>query len=171
MPSLRYNAYTAPRQAEPYRFGRLWTQPSLLMRNSTISTSKTELPARPAFTTIDDVIERAEALVNDLKKIGERKYPFDVRKASRKGEPRKEVKLTFGGYGNKRDSVQVRDGKRTYFIDVEETDEGKPYLRITESRFTGEGKDRERNSIVIFQEKAEEFAEAITQQAQKVSGK
>src|SRR5258708_15604200 len=168
MPSLRYNAYTAPRQAEPYRSGKFWTQPSLPMRNSTISTSKTELPAGPAFTTIDDVIERAEALLDDLKKIGERKYPFDVRKASRKSETRKEVRLTFGGYGNKRDSVQVRDGKRTYFIDVEKTAEGKPYLRITESRFTGEGKDRERSSIVVFQEKAEEFANAITHQAQNV---
>jgi len=31
-------------------------------------------------------------------------------------------------------SKQIKGSDRTYFLDIEETKEGKPYLRITESR-------------------------------------
>ena|SRR5579859_4598584 len=144
------------------------------MQNNKVSTSTTEGQTRPDFITIDDAIQKAEAVVSDLKKLGERKYPLDVRKASRntnRNESGKEVKRMVGGYKSNRDSIQVRDGKRTYFIDVEKTAEGKPYLRITESRFKGEGSERERSSIVIFQEKAEEFAEAVAKQSEKVNQK
>ena len=37
-----------------------------------------------------------------------------------------------------RQSKQIKGSGRTYFLDVEKTKEGKPYLRITESR-KGEG--------------------------------
>jgi hypothetical protein len=51
---------------------------------------------------------------------------------------------------------------RTYFSDIEETKEGKPYLRITESR-KGEGDKSERNSVNVFPEDATEFAQAVSQ--------
>jgi hypothetical protein len=55
----------------------------------------------------------------------------------------------------------VKAGAKTYFLDVKETKEGKPFLVITESRFKGEGKERERSSIAIFPEYANEFLQAL----------
>src|SRR5579859_548493 len=114
MQSLRYNDFTAPRQAAPYRAIKSWMQPSLLMQDNKVSTSTIEGQTRPDFATIDDAIQKAEALVSDLKKLGERKYPLDVRKASQntnRNESGKEVKRMVGGYKSNRDSIQVRDGK------------------------------------------------------------
>jgi hypothetical protein len=68
-----------------------------------------------------------------------------------------------------RESRQVRAGSRTYFIDVEQLEDGKRYLKITESRFKGEGKKHERRSIVIFPEEATEFANAISEMVAKLS--
>lgn len=59
------------------------------------------------------------------------------------------------------DSKQVRAGSRTYFIDVETSKEGQRYLKITESRFKGEGNDRERATIIVFPDKATKLADAI----------
>ena len=58
-------------------------------------------------------------------------------------------------------SKTVKAGSKTYFFDIKETKEGKPYLLITESRFKGEGEERERSSIIVFQENAQEFTEAV----------
>ena len=68
----------------------------------------------------------------------------------------------------KRDSARLRAGSRTYFVDIDKTADGKPYLRISESRFKGEGSQRERNSIVVFPEKAREFAKVVPEQAAKL---
>ena len=67
------------------------------------------------------------------------------------------------------DSMTVKAGSKTYFFDIKQTKEGKPYLVITESRFKGEGKDRERNSIVVFQENAQEFAETVSEVTEKLN--
>ena len=66
------------------------------------------------------------------------------------------------------DSVQIKAGSRTYFLDIEKTKDDKPYLRITESRYKGEGKDRERTSINVFPEQAEKFVQAITEMVAKL---
>ena len=55
----------------------------------------------------------------------------------------------------------IRAGSKTYFIDLKETKEGKPFLVITESRFKGEGEEHERNSIAVFPEYAEAFLNAL----------
>ena len=59
------------------------------------------------------------------------------------------------------DSKTVKAGSRTYFFDVKTTKDDKRYLVITESRFIGEGKDRQRSSIMVFPEDASEFADAV----------
>ena len=59
------------------------------------------------------------------------------------------------------DSQTVKAGSRTYFFDLKETQEGKPYLVITESRFKGEGQERERSSIMLFPDHAQDFLEAV----------
>lgn len=117
---------------------------------------------RRPFTTIDDVVGMAEMLMAGLYNLAERKHPLAVRKAS---QMRKEVidEMT-GNVG----SEQVKAGGKTYFIDVATTRENKKYLRITESRFKGEGKDRERSSIVVFAEHVKEFVEAINKMADTI---
>ncbi len=53
-------------------------------------------------------------------------------------------------------------------LTIKEATEGKPYLVITESRFKGEGKDRERVSIVVFPEHAQEFVETVQEMVRKL---
>lgn len=65
-------------------------------------------------------------------------------------------------------SRTVKAGAKTYFLDIKETKEGKPYLMITESRFKGEGDERERSTIVVFQDNAQAFADALTEMVEKL---
>ena len=94
-----------------------------------------------------------------LKKLSEFKYPLDVRRGVRKGVEKR--------MNDDTESVQIKGSGRTYFLDIENTKEGKPYLRITESR-KGEGDKWERNSINVFPENAKEFAEAISEMITKL---
>src|SRR5258706_15072726 len=140
----RCNEYTAPRRVEPYRSGRSWTPLFLPMQNNKVSKLKSEEPAREPFPVIDDAIEKAQELVATLQKLGKQKHPLDVRRA---GRLRKEVEKNMADHREKRESTMIKDGSRTYFIDIEKMSDGKPYLKITESRYKGEGKDRERKDI------------------------
>ena len=54
-------------------------------------------------------------------------------------------------------SSVLRMGARTYFFDVNLASNDKKYLKITQSRFVGEGKDRVRNSVVLFPEDVQDF--------------
>ena len=54
-------------------------------------------------------------------------------------------------------SRTIRAGSNTYFFDLKETDDGKPFLVITQSRFKGEGKGHDRASLAVFPEKSQEF--------------
>jgi hypothetical protein len=56
----------------------------------------------------------------------------------------------------------IRAGSRTYFLDVCQTKDGKDYLVITESRFMGEGNERQRQRITVFPEHAHAFVEELT---------
>ena len=66
------------------------------------------------------------------------------------------------------ESRTVKAGSKTYFLDVKETKDGKPYLVITESRFKGDSNERERRTIIVFQENAKEFAEAVSEMTDKL---
>lgn len=117
-----------------------------------------ENPEREPFLTIDDLIAQTEGLLNGLKKLGEYKHPMDIRKG-------------VIGLKSERESVTIKATGRVYFLDIKETREGSPYLVITESRSKkGEGNERERNSIVIFQENARDFADAVTEMLAQISG-
>ena len=122
---------------------------------------------RLPFTTIDDCIALAYELAQRLNELGEQKYPLDVRRGvvklvKKDGEEVKDV-------SDNRESRQIKAGSRTYFLDIEsaKSDELK-YLRITESRFHGEGKERERSSLIVFPEHAKEFAQAVSEMAAKL---
>lgn len=108
------------------------------------------------FTTIDDLIRLARELQIGLSKLGEYKYPLGVRRGVRKLK-------------NGRESMTIKSIGRMYFLDLKETKDGNPYLVITESRSKKEGEARERSSIVVFQENAREFAEAVSSMVLQIS--
>ena len=111
------------------------------------------------FTTIDDAIGLAEQLLDSLNKLGEYKHPLDVRKG-RKGVEH----LT----DKDENSKILKAGAKTYFFDIKETKDSKPFLLITESRYKGEDEDRERSSIVVFEQNVQAFAEAVADMAAKL---
>ena len=115
---------------------------------------------RQTFETIDDLVRRAEELFTGLRRLSQTKYPLDIRRGVRK-----EVDEAMSGSEN---STQIKAGNRTYFFDVKKTREGKPYLIITESRFKVEGGERERSSIMVFPENADEFSKVISQMTGKL---
>ena len=106
--------------------------------------------------TIDDLHNIAQLLVNGLRKLGEYPYPLAIRRG---------VKIMKE---HQQPSETIKAGAITYFFDIKETKDGKPYLLITESRFKGEGKERERKTIFVFPEQADEFAKAVTEMVSKI---
>lgn len=112
--------------------------------------------SKSTFTTIDDLIQLARELQLGLSKLGEYKYPLGVRKG---------VRILK----NERESMTIKSIGRMYFLDLKETKDGNPFLVITESRSQKEGEGRERSSILVFKENAQEFAEAVTSMVAKIS--
>ena len=132
-------------------------KPSLPMQNNrvSISGSKTD----KAVSTIDDAIQLADDLLACLSKLGKYKHPLEVR-LRRKG--------VTSVMDQNIDSKTVKAGSKTYFFDIKETKDGKPFLIITESRYKGDSEERERRTIIVFQENAKEFAEAVTEMTDKL---
>jgi hypothetical protein len=116
-------------------------------------------PSRDPYTTIDDCIQLANELMGQLRKLGAYKHPLAVRKL------KKEVRNVT----NIEESQQIRAGSRTYFVDIETMKgEGKRYLKITESRFKGDGKERERNTVIIFPEHVKDFIKVVSEMVGKL---
>ena len=104
------------------------------------------------FTTIDDCVLLVQELAMHLGRLGEYKHPLSVRKGVMRVSETEESKT-------------VKAGSRTYFLDRKQSKEGRSFLVITESRFKGEGGDRERTSIVVFPDHAEAFSQAVSEMA------
>lgn len=66
------------------------------------------------------------------------------------------------------DSIIVKAGSKTYFFDLKQTRDNKPYLLLTESRYKGEGEERERVSITIFPESAAPFGQAVAEMMRRL---
>ena len=65
---------------------------------------------------------------------------------------------------NKANTVKssvLKAGAKTFFFDVNIASNDKKYLKITESRFAGEGNDRVRNSVVVFPEQIQGFTQNL----------
>ena len=157
----KYKDVTVSSTEKPCLSGRSSTRQLELMHNNKESKSGSDLGREP-FTTIDDLTVKAEELVSGLHKLGERKHPLDIRRGINKGEEVSDV-------AEKNESRTVKAGSKTYFFDLKETKEGKPFLVITESRFKGEGKERERASVLVFPESAEEFSQAVGEMTKKLN--
>ena len=66
-------------------------------------------------------------------------------------------------------SSMLRAGKRTFFFDVKLASNNKKYLKITESSFEGEGKDRRYNSFLLFPENILDFQQRLTEISQHLA--
>ena len=66
-------------------------------------------------------------------------------------------------------SKTVKAGAITYFFDIKQTKQGKPFLVITMSHFKGEGGERERASMVVFPEQAQLFLNATQEMIAEIS--
>lgn len=63
-------------------------------------------------------------------------------------------------------SSHIRFGKRTYFFDVNQKEgSDTKYLRITESQFQGEGKERKYNSFILFSADIKSFQDSLKEAA------
>ena len=62
-------------------------------------------------------------------------------------------------------SSTLKAGKRTFFFDVNVASNDTKYLKITQSTFVEEGKDRIRNSVVLFPEDVVKFQDALKESA------
>ena len=97
--------------------------------------------------TIDDLHNIAQLLVNGLRKLWEYQYPLAIRRGVKTMKERKPNSETIK-------AGAIKDGN--------------PYLLITESRFKGEGEDRERKTIFVFQEQAAEFSKTVNEMVAKI---
>ena len=118
------------------------------------------------FVTIDDLAVKAQELANGLQKLRAYRHPLEIRR----GVPRvgEGVREAMPEREENKDSMQVKGGGRTYFLDMAKTSKDTPYLRITESR-KGEGEEFERSSIYVFPEDAEEFSAAVQQMTNRLA--
>lgn len=57
----------------------------------------------------------------------------------------------------------LRAGKRTFFFDVKVASNNKKYLKITESAYEGEGKERRYNSFLLWPENIVDFKKNLTE--------
>ena len=64
-------------------------------------------------------------------------------------------------------STKFQAGNRTYFLDVKTTKDSDRYLKIAESKRTGES-EFERHQIIVFDEGIDKLAEKITEVAEKM---
>lgn len=63
-------------------------------------------------------------------------------------------------HGKELFSTRVEAGSRTYFIDVREAATGTKYLKLTESRWKGDGHEHDR--VMVFEEYVPDFMDALT---------
>ena len=99
--------------------------------------------------TIDDLLVHAGRLYKGLIELSQTRNPLDIRRG------------VMGMYNEQNKGEVIKTIGKTYFLDVEKTQNGKPYLKITESRKDAKNGEQIRNSIIIFQEDIITFAEAI----------
>ena len=71
-------------------------------------------------------------------------------------------------YENQVFSKQVSAGKRTYFFNVKVAKNGNKYLIIKESKFTDNPEEREKTTVMVFDNAFNDFAKAFDEVKDKV---
>ncbi|MEJ0021711.1 MAG: DUF3276 family protein [Candidatus Doudnabacteria bacterium] len=57
-------------------------------------------------------------------------------------------------------STRVSNGRRTFFFDVKNTKEAKPYIKITESSISKDG-EKKKSYMTIFDSEMNDFRQAV----------
>ena len=65
-------------------------------------------------------------------------------------------------HGEELFSAKVTAGSRTYFVDVQRSQNGAKYMKISETRHA-EGKPHEHNRVMVFEENIVDFIHTITE--------
>jgi hypothetical protein len=120
-----------------------------------IDENMSDLEKREEFITIDDLLKLSEILYKGMINLSQQRHPLFIRKGV--GEMQVESK-----------NEVLKTGSKTYFFDIETAQNGKPYLKITESYLTGETKEQVRNTIIIFQEDVFKFSGFVNVMAKKI---
>jgi len=58
-------------------------------------------------------------------------------------------------------STKINSGRRSFFFDVKQTKDSKPYLKITETSVKGE--EKKRVNMMVFDSEMTEFKQALEQ--------
>ena len=82
-------------------------------------------------------------------------------KSIKKGLEKSSKKETVSNQQNKLKSSHFRIGAKTFFFDVNIASNNNKYLKITDSRYMGEGADSIRNSVIIFPEHIADFKRSL----------
>jgi len=98
--------------------------------------------------TVDDLLIYAGKLYKGLISLSNQKNPLEIRRG-------------VNGMYEQKGSEIIKAIGRTYFLDIEKTQAGKPYLKLTESRKDAKNGEQVRNTIYVYQEDIKPFAEAI----------
>ena len=111
---------------------------------------------RDEFVTIDDLLEQAESLVKGLVNLSQQRHPLSIYKGVKNMETSNEHEM-------------LKASSRTYFFDIETTTNGKPYLKISESRINKETQEQVRNTIIIFEEDLVQFTGTFNTMSKRIS--
>lgn len=123
-----------------------------------IATSGGGVKSQSPYITLDDCLPLAQVLADRLKILGEQKFPLEIRRGTLLLH-----KMQGRASSSSRElSRMVRAGNRTYFLDIVRGSRGgQGYLRLTESRVTGKSQPRQRVSIILDPESAQQILKAM----------
>jgi len=107
------------------------------------------------FETIDDLLAIAEYLYKGLINLSNQRHPLSVYKGVKHMQPNNQHEM-------------VKASTRTYFFDIERTKNGKPYLKLTESRINPDTKEQQRNTLLVFEEDLEKFTGTLNVMAKRM---
>jgi len=111
---------------------------------------------RDGFVTIDDLLKQAESLYKGLIDLSNQRHPLSIYKGVKNMETSNEHEM-------------LKTSSRTYFFDIENTKDGKPYLKIAESRINKETQEQIRNTIIIFEEDLFQFTGTFNTMSKRIS--
>ena len=104
--------------------------------------------------SLEEIAAQVSVLAEAVRQLGAADLPTEEPQEEPIGEEVDEM-------AENDDSIIVKAGSKTYFFDLKQTRDNKPYLLLTESRYKGDDKERERISITVFPESAGPFGQAV----------
>jgi hypothetical protein len=114
-----------------------------------------EKEGRDGFITIDELLIVSEYLYKGLINLSNQRHPLAIYKGVKNMETSNEHEM-------------LKASSRTYFFDIETTKDGKPYLKISESRINKETQEQTRNTLIIFEEDLLQFTGTFNAMSKRI---